>query len=651
VRRVPSNISPISLDTPIDAIRGALAADVAAGLSDGDLLVASEVAYRNEDFAIAAQAMAILVARGGEDASHLCRLAQCSQVAGNTVDAETYFRRAIVADPSLSVAYHELRELLVRSGDFDGALDVARQHQIACGESPQLSVMIGSLLRARGDTREALAIFHRLNAVSEPPEQALRAEAELAYQMGLLEQAVAAATRARETYPETTANHLLLARILCSGRRFREVVPMLRNVAARDPANAEVHRLLSAALAETGRYQEALAAAGKAAELRPDASEYWYNASALANVLGHREQAIEWMARAVELDPGNSPLLVAQAHLLNGLGRLGQAIQVLRHAGQLFPDDSGIRDMRLTLQATALQREDGTGRLGPTTFKPLPRKSVGAAERREPERAIDELRDFIEAARVQTRVVMALVARDLSYRTMHSRLGLLSSFIEPLIQVVMLGLVLTVFNRGLPPLGNNLFFFYSTGVLPLYIVLHVVTHSLNIFREYTVLLMVPRIRRIDLLLAVAITELFIGGATTTLVYILFFAFGYGQGTPSIPTAIFAYLSSWLFGLGVGSIVAVLNNLSRSVEEAWKSCGRLLYFLSGVFFIPIMWPPWVRDILVWNPMLVNIEWFRTGFFPQYSSPLINKPYAVGVALAGLAVGLSLEQALRRRLRSL
>jgi capsular polysaccharide transport system permease protein len=510
--------------------------------------------------------------------------------------------------------------------------------------------MIGSLLRARGDLQEALAIFHRLNAMSQPSEEALRAEAELAYEMGLFEQALGAATRARETYPETTANHLLLATILYSNRRFREVVPMLRSVAERDPANADVHRLLSAALAESGRYQEALAAARKAAELRPDASEYWYNASALANVMGHRDQAIEWMDRAVTLDPGNSALLVAQAHLLNGLGHLDRAIQVLRHASQLFPDDSGIREMRLTLQSTALLREDGAARIGPTTFKPLPRKSGGPAARREPESVIDELWDFVEAARIQMRVVMALVSRELSFRTMHSRLGLLSSFIEPLIQVIMLGLVLTVFNRGLPPLGNNLFFFYSTGVLPLYIVLHVVTHSLNTYREYTVLLMVPRIRRTDLLFAVAITELFIGGATTTLVYILFFIFGYGQGTPSIPTAFFAYMSSWLFGLGLGSIVAVLNNLSRAVEEAWKACGRLLYFLSGVFFIPIMWPPWVRDILMWNPMLVNIEWFRTAFFPQYSSPLINKPYAVGIALAGFALGLALERAFRRRLGS-
>ncbi len=650
---MPSNISPISLDTPIDAIRGVLAADVAAGLSDGDLLVASEVAYRNEDFATAAMAMAMLVARGGEDASHLCRLAQCSQVAGNTVDADTYFRRAIAADPSLSVAYHELRELLVRSGDFDGALDVARQHQIACGELPQLSVMIGSLLRARGDTQEALAIFHRLNAVSEPPEQALRAEAELAYQMGLLEQAVAAATRARETYPETTANHLLLARILCSGRRFREVVPMLRNVAARDPANAEVHRLLSAALAETGRYQEALAAAGKATELRPDASEYWYNASALANVLGHREQAIEWMDRAVALDPGNSPLLVAQAHLLNGLGRLDQAIQVLRNAGQLFPDDSGIREMRLTLQATVLRREDGTAQLGPTTFKPLPRRSGRSATRREAERAIDELRDFIEAARIQERVVMALVARDLSYRTMHSRLGLLSSFIEPLIQVIMLGLVLTVFNRGMPPLGNNLFFFYSTGVLPLYIVLHVVTHSLNIFGEYTDRCCWCRVSAVPICSwRLSTTELFIGGATTTLVYILFFIFGYGQGMPSIPTAIFAYLSAWLFGVGLGSIAAVLNNLSPSVTKAWHGLGPTIVFPLGRLLHSRACGRHGSEISSYGTRCWSTSnGFAPRFFPQYSSPWVNKPYAVGISLGGLAIGLALERALRRRLRSL
>ncbi len=645
-----SNVVPISLNTPIDVIRRILASDESAGLNNDDLLIASEVAYRNKDFSVAAEAMAILVGRGGDNAMHLSRLAQCSQLAGNLIDAETQFRRAIAADPSHSLAYHGLRELLIRCGDFDGALDVARQHQATCGDSPQISMMIGSLLRVRGDIQEALAVFHRLNKLSEPSEQALRAEAELAHEMGLFEQAFGAATRARETYPETTANHLLLAHILYSGRRFREVTALLRGIAARDPAAAEVYRLLSAALAETGRYHEALAAARKAAELRPDASEYWYNASALANVLGHRDEAIEWMDRAVALDPGNSALLVAQAHLLNGLGRLDQAIQVLRHAGRLFPDDFGIREMRLTLQSTALQREDGTSRLGPTSFKPLPRKSGGLAVRREPEGAIDELWDFVEAARVQARVVMALVARDLSFRTMHSRLGLLSSFIEPLIQVVMLGIVLTVFNRGLPPLGNNMFFFYSTGVLPLYIVLHVVTHSLNIYRENIGLLMVPRIRRTDLLLALAITELFIGGATTTLVYILFFTFGFGQGTPSIPTTILAYLGSWLFGLGVGSIVAVLNNLSRSVEEIWKSCGRLLYFLSGVFFIPIMWPPWIPRYPRMEPdagqhRMVSHRLFPT-IFVAFNQQAIRGRHRAGRARPRPGP----ERTLRRRLRA-
>ena len=545
-----SNVVPISLNTPIDVIRRILASDESAGLSNDDLLIASEVAYRNKDFSVAAEAMAILVGRGGDNAMHLSRLAQCSQLAGNLIERRNAVSsRDRERNPSHSLAYHGLRELLIRCGDFDGALDVARQHQATCGNSPQISMMIGSLLRARGDIQEALAVFHRLNKLSEPSEQALRAEAELAHEMGLFEQALGAATRAREKPIRRRPPIICCWRTSCTAAagsaKSRHCCAALPRAIRRPPKSTGCSAPRLPKPAATMKHSRlpakprncGLTLANIGTTPRP-LPMFWVTAT---------RRSSGWIERSRSI-PAIPPLLVAQAHLLNGLGRLDQAIQVLRHAGRLFPDNSGIREMRLTLQSTALQREDGTSRLGPTSFKPLPRKSGGLAVRREPEGAIDELWDFVEAARVQARVVMALVARDLSFRTMHSRLGLLSSFIEPLIQVVMLGIVLTVFNRGLPPLGNNMFFFYSTGVLPLYIVLHVVTHSLNIYRENIGLLMVPRIRRTDLLLALAITELFIGGATTTLVYILFFTFGFGQGTPSIPTTIFAYFDSWLFGL-------------------------------------------------------------------------------------------------------
>ena len=244
-------------------------------------------------------------------------------------------------------------------------------------------------------------------------------------------------------------------------------------------------------------------------------------------------------------------------------------------------------------------------------------------------------------------MILALAIRELSHRTARSKFGLISAIVEPLLQIVMLGVVLSIFTQGHPPLGKSMFFFYATGVLPFYMFLHVVGHSIGLLSEATSLLQVPRIRRIDLVLAMASAELLIGSMTTTLVFGLFFLFGYGEGTENILHAIFAYLVVWIFSLGTGLIFSVLNTITTTIKSLWQTLQRFLYFLSGIFFIPQFMPPWARDVLLWNPLLVGIEWFRAGMFLQYHPPWIAKTYLVAVSITTVVAGVALERAARRQ----
>jgi capsular polysaccharide transport system permease protein len=151
-------------------------------------------------------------------------------------------------------------------------------------------------------------------------------------------------------------------------------------------------------------------------------------------------------------------------------------------------------------------------------------------------------------------------------------------------------------------------------------------------------------------IATALTELLIGGITTTLVFSLFFAFGYGESLDNIAQAMIAYFAVWLFAFGIGLIGSVANNLSKVWQQSWITISRMLYFLSGIFFVPQMMPAWARDILVWNPLLVGVEWFRSGFFTNYSPPWIDKSYMISISLACIVIGVALERGLRRRLRT-
>jgi ABC-type polysaccharide/polyol phosphate export permease/predicted Zn-dependent protease len=639
----PSARAPITFDSSLAEIRAALAAGAArAGLDDNELMVASEIAYQESDYETGIAALLILVAKAPDNAPYYARLGLFQRLAGDTESATLNFRRALALDPRIEGAYVELRELLLRREDFDGAIELLARQEKALGGSASLTLARASLLRGAGRIDEASAALRPLIAAGGAPEEALWMATELAFAGRRLDEAIAGAGDLVAKFPETRANCVLYAHILCAARRFDDAIPILQDLLTSKDDDVETLRLLSTAFAEVGRYREALAASVRTTTVSPRTSEYWYHASALANILGHTEEALDWIAKARALDPDNATILTAHAHLLAHFGRNEEAVAALDRASELNPRDASIQDLRLMLFARLTEdyvAPDERSEL----MRPLPFARRGPSGE-------GAFAAFFESARIQCRVILALVMRELSHRTVLSRFGLMSALIEPVLQIVMLGIVLTVFNNGRPPIGNNLFFFYSTGVMPFYLMLHVVDHTMNVYTDNAPLLQVSRIRRIDLVIAVALTELLIGAMSTVLVFTLFFAMGYGETLDNIAAAVAAYLSVWLFAFGVGFIGSVVNNLKKMWQQSWVTVARMLYFLSGIFFIPQMMPPWVRDILVWNPLLVGIEWFRSGFFLGYSPPWINRTYMISVALACIVVGAALERGLRRRLRT-
>ena len=105
---------------------------------------------------------------------------------------------------------------------------------------------------------------------------------------------------------------------------------------------------------------------------------------------------------------------------------------------------------------------------------------------------------------------------------------------------------------------------------------------------------------------------------------------------------------WVFGCGFGFINAVINAFSKSWDKIWAQLTRILYFCSGIFYVPGMMPEWIRDILAWNPLLHAVDWFRSGFFQEYEPHWLDRSYLSTVAIATLLAGFGLERGLRRRL---
>lgn len=637
----------VSADSSIEEVRALLSStDPEGRLSADDLLAASEVAYVSRDLATAIFAMTALVEREPHRAPFHHRLAVLMLESHDDDGAERHAEQAIDCDPCFEPTYDLLVHIRSKSGDTAGALEAARRQAAHCGTTQAGHLQIARLLLQLERIEEALQAVHSVNDGGSPTEESLLMEVEFAYRSGDLHAAANAAARAARLWPDATTPRDKLARILFELSNHGQAIPLLLRMREASPNDASVCHLLSASYSSLGKSRPALDAILDAIRIEPGNAEYLYMAGVLSDRLGEREQGIRYLRQAVSAAPDKAAIYVELAHMLAHANDDDEAVKVIDRATQLAPTSARVRDLKLFLLAKKSGREVSRPADASSLFLPMPR----APSRDRQERVPSRLAAFGDQLITQCRVLAALVLRDFRHRTVHSRFGLLSLFIPQAIQIVTLGIVLSLFNGGHPPIGDHLFFFYATGVMPFYLFIHVIDHSQNIFQDNIGVLQVPVIARLDLVLAMALTELLVGFTTIVVTFGAFELLSYGPRSDNQIEAVYATLSVWLFALGLGLISAVMTNVYKTWSNGWMIVQRFLYVASGVFFLPQSMPEWIREPLVWNPLLQCIEWFRSGFFRSYEPPWLDKSYVLGIAFATTITGLILERALRHRMKT-
>ena len=281
-----------------------------------------------------------------------------------------------------------------------------------------------------------------------------------------------------------------------------------------------------------------------AVRLKPELAEYWHNAASLANMLGFSKQAIEFVIAALRLDPKSRPLHVNLATLLVKTGRIDEALEVLDAVSGLYPEDVPISRPPnvgpLPACGPRQSNRDSANGGPPQTVADVPIRASAVGEA-----------SLVGSLRVQFRVLSGLVLRALSHRAIELRLGLLTLLFEPVLQIVAVGVILALFNRSRPPLGTHFFFFYATGLIPLYLFIHVVNHTMHVFVEHRALLQIPVVRRLDLVVSEAVAELLICGATGILTFVGFNLIGWAPNSeesdgsdPSLSGAVHARIRRW-----------------------------------------------------------------------------------------------------------
>ena len=526
-------------------------------------------------------------------------------------------------------------EALFHNGRQHEALECGRRAFALAPDHPETAHFCAWLFSNCGCHEEAAAAYGRLLERSPDWAEGHRHLSGSLTAIGDTDRAVAHAIRAVELIPDDNDTAIHAAELLLRCGDVENAAGLVRGVAQRDPRDARVLRVLSAIEMLLDRLDAALAAIDAALAIAPANAEYHLHRGHLLYRRSDMEGAAVAFAAAAVCDPGNAAVKRAQMTLY--LDR-GQIVEATTMGGALLyshPEDKVAAEAVLHLLNRRLDMIDGD-------------YIVLADRASRPARPLRPLPGFGERLRTQCRVIQALIIRETRTRFGDAKLGYGWALLEPILHITLLSAVFSLLMQGRPPIGTHFSIFYFTGLIPYLMFVHTSSAMSHAITSNGALLQLPTVTTFDVIAARGLLEMITDVIVAVLLLVAFGIIGLAATPDDLWGPSTALLVTAMFGCGFGFLNAVLTVLCRAWDKIWPQVTRLLYFFSGIFYVPGMMPDWARDALVWNPLVHAIDWFRAGFYAAYQPHWLDRSYLLILAILLLLAGLAVERGLRRRL---
>jgi capsular polysaccharide transport system permease protein len=241
----------------------------------------------------------------------------------------------------------------------------------------------------------------------------------------------------------------------------------------------------------------------------------------------------------------------------------------------------------------------------------------------------------------QILVLRALLGREMVTRFGKYHLGFFWMLLEPLVSVIVIGLMVgSLLGRTVPEIPYV--FFLLNGFLLLKLFTGPMTSGINAISANRGLLVYPSVRPLDPLLARFIFELL----TTMFSFVVFCMIGMWMGISlsldALHVLLATFLITWFAGCGFGLIFCVASAYFKEAEKIVVFFQRPLLFVSAVLVPTSALPVAAKEILLYNPLVHTIEISRSALFPLYQIDGVNLFYPFSFAIIVFAVGISYFQ---------
>lgn len=252
-----------------------------------------------------------------------------------------------------------------------------------------------------------------------------------------------------------------------------------------------------------------------------------------------------------------------------------------------------------------------------------------------------------EGWRIQNRVIIALMHRELTTRFGRENIGFLWIMAEPLLFAGLVAIVWTVM-KGPTEHGVGIVAFVVSGYLPLTVLRHSFGRCTNIFVANGSLMYHRQIRVLDFVFVRVMIEA-IGGMMayvfigTVLVFFDLFP---------VPDNIGLMVAGWalytLFTLSACLIIAPLSEMSEILEKVLPVTIYISIPFSGTFFMVSWLTPEARDFMLWSPMVHAVEMMRAGLFGNNVRAYYDATVPLAISMVLMVIGLAMCRRVRRTL---
>lgn len=246
------------------------------------------------------------------------------------------------------------------------------------------------------------------------------------------------------------------------------------------------------------------------------------------------------------------------------------------------------------------------------------------------------LRAALGRAKIQGRVVRALLVREMMTRYGRRNIGFLWLIAEPLILTGGIILVWSLGHRATH--GVPIVAFALTGYSLLTLWRQIVQRALGCFRANGPLFFHQNVRFLDTILARALLEMFGALAAFLVAYLFLGLAGFVRPVEDHLLLAGAWGLMSLFAFGIGLLVAAASEIWEATERFVPALMYLTLPFSGVFTMMAWLPEGARDVLLVSPLVHGTEMFRAGFmgdaFTFHYAPWYLAAWALGTVAAGL-----------------